>query len=396
MHSPTTGAILDSDNGGSYRGWLIVLALGLACVTACRRSARDANESEARVHPVTTITAKIERLRKTASGIGSLQAVEQVELRAEVAGLVREVLFEEGQRVEEGKLLFRLDDAELQQQRASRAAALDAAGADLANARWQFDRLRALREQGVAAVEEYKNARDRYRAAEATVKRLKAELDMIGEQIADTRIRAPLTGRLTEHLVDVGDFVDAGDPLASLYAVDPIELAFWLPERCGPHVQVDQPVTATTTAYPERRLDGQLAFVSPVVDPRTRSFQVKARFPNPDGSLKPGVFAAGHVTVDTQDDCPVIPEECLVSLRSGYVVFVVRGGVARERDVTIGLRAAGRVEIQEGVEPGEEVVRAGHMQLADGDAVRVTEGRLEDGPATRTATTRSAEGDAQP
>ncbi len=150
-------------------------------------------------------------------------------------------------------------------------------------------------------------------------------------------------------------------------------------------------MTATSPAFPDERFEGRLSFVSPVVDEASREFRVKARLPNPDGQLKPGAFATAHVTLATRTDRPVVPEECLVSLRQTYAVFAVADGVAHRRDVTIGLRQAGLVEIRAGLEPGAQVVRTGHMRLTDGDAVRVVDGdEAQSSAATWSAATRPA------
>ncbi len=254
--------------------------------------------------------------------------------------------------------------------------------------------MRKLYDRNVAAEEEYKQARDRFRIAAAEVERQQAEVAVIKEQIDDTTIRAPLSGHLTEKLVDVGDFVDIGDPMATLYTTGAMEIAFWLPERFATEVTRGQRVTATSAAYPDEKFEGRLVFVSPIVDSRTREFQLKAHIRDPQNRLKPGVSASAEVILDTRDQNPVLPEECLVSMRSGYAVFVVEDGKARVHDVKIGLRAPGRVEISEGISPGDEVIRTGHMQLVDGDNVKVTSRDGADSatqPGAKAADTRPAE-----
>lgn len=257
MHDETAGGATDPDTAAQPRwrasGWWagqLLLVAGFALAIGGCDESEQGDASGNRPKPVTTVTARTETLRETATGIGSFQAIERVEIRAEVAGLVRKVYFDEGQHVAADELLFRLDDQELQRRRAARQAAREAAQAERTNAQWKFDRVRKLREEGVAAIEEFKEARDRYRSLSAEVERLAAELKVIDEQIADTRIRAPFSGRMTEHLVDVGDFVDVGDHLASLYRIDPIELSFHLPERFADKVQPGQAMTAASPAFP--------------------------------------------------------------------------------------------------------------------------------------------------
>jgi membrane fusion protein (multidrug efflux system) len=123
-------------------------------------------------------------------------------------------------------------------------------------------------------------------------------------------------------------------------------------------------------AYPDRTFETQVTYVSPGVRETTRDFTAKARIDNPDGLLRPGSFATSEVVVQVRQQQPVIPEEALVAVRRGYIVFVVENGTARRRDVQIGLREPGRVEILEGLEPGEVVVTNGQMRVTDGTRVR--------------------------
>ena len=156
-----------------------------------------------------------------------------------------------------------------------------------------------------------------------------------------------------------------------------MEIAFTLPERFMGRVRSRQELAVRVSAYPDRRFEGEVYFVSPQVDESTRDFLVKATVKNAEGLLKPGAFGTAVVTLDVRERRLVIPEEALVATRTGYLVFVVEDQTARRRDVQIGLRQAGVVEIREGLEPGERVVRTGHMNLSDGTRVQFIEGNDE-------------------
>ena len=170
------------------------------------------------------------------------------------------------------------------------------------------------------------------------------------------------------------ELAERGEPLATLYQVDPLELEFYLPERHIGQVRSGQEVAATIAAHPDRAFRGQVDFVAPAVREATRDFLVKATFPNADGLLRPGAFATALVTVDVRAERPVIPEEALVATRLGYLVFTVEDGMARAREVRTGLRQAGQVEVLEGLAIGDVVVRAGHLRLSGGEPVRIVEG----------------------
>ncbi len=339
--------------------------------------------------PVSVAQVQKETLEETVRGIGTLRAIEVVELRPEIAGTVVEILFEEGQEVKAEALLFTLDASKLQQEQAARRAELEAAQIRLSNAKRRFERFDSL-SAGAVSRDERDDVETFFQTAKADVDRLEAELARVAERLKDTRINAPFTGMISEHKVDVGDFVEVGDLMATLYRADELEVAFTVPERFMGRVKRGQPVEILVDAYPDHRFRADVTFVSPSVDERTRDFLVKAIVGNPERVLKPGAFATAVVTVATRENRPVIPESALVATRSGYIVFVVRDGTAYRRDVGIGLRKPGVAEIREGLAAGETVVTAGQMNLSDGVGVTV---RAKDGGES-TKETEEGEGEA--
>ncbi len=326
-------------------------------------------------------------LRETVQGIGTLRALARVELRPEVAGLVRGIHFEEGARVEADQRLFTIDDTKLQRQRAAREAAIELARVRLGLAQKTYERVEMLQERGSATPEEFDRAYAQLDEARAEINRLEAELALLDEQIADTTITAPFAGQIGEKNVDVGDFLSVGHMLATVYRMDPIEVSFGVPERFLGRIETGQTVDASLAAYPDKTFEGEVVYVSPAVDEATRSFTVKARLDNAAGLLRPGAFARAAITLDVHEARPVIPEEALVSTRAGFIVYVAEEGTAHRREVRIGLREPGRVEIREGLEPGVLVISKGHMNLSDGTAIE---------PVEEAAATGDKAGAAQP
>ncbi|MGB2985955.1 MAG: efflux RND transporter periplasmic adaptor subunit [Phycisphaerae bacterium] len=355
------------------------LAGALLCgVTACERAKSDnpASRQDEGV-PVRTALVQPGTLRETVRGIGTLRAAETVEIKPEIDGIIREIHFEEGGAIEKDQLLFSIDDEKLKHQLASRRAALAAARVQLANAQRILKRVQVLTERSAADRDEFDQAQTDFRAADAEVDRMEAEVEWVQARLDDTRLRAPFDGVISECGVDVGDYVQAGDDLTTLYRISQMEIAFTLPERFMGQVRPPQAVAVRVSAYPDRDFNGQVYFVSPEVDESTRDFLVKATVKNPEGLLKPGAFGTAVVTLEVRERRAVIPEEALVATRGGYIIFVVEDQTARRREVRIGLRETGLVEIVEGIEPGERVVRAGHMNLSDGVRVRVVQGNDE-------------------
>ncbi len=352
-------------------------ALAVAGLTACGEEQADAGDKQAT--PVRVVRVRADAIRETVTGIGSVQSIRHVELQAELAGTVTDVTFVEGDPVNSGEMVIRLDDDELVEERRTLLAAREAAVATRDKAKRVFDRVGDAYEQEAAAWDEFANARSDYQRAVAEVDRLDARIKVVEEQIEDTQVVSPLDGVISRAMVDVGDFVGLGEHLATVYQLQPIEVAFDLPERVLGRLAEDQTVTVTTPAFPDESFEGRVVFISPAVDVETRTFLVKAELPNENEQLKSGLFANASVTVDVREQRPIVPEEALVSTRTGYEVFVVEDGKAASRAVTIGLRRPGEVEIREGVAVGERVVTQGHMGLNDGD--RVQPGQAQPQPA---------------
>jgi membrane fusion protein (multidrug efflux system) len=339
-------------------------------------SANGRKAKQVQVSPVTEAT-----FLETVEGIGTLEAKETVEIRPEIPGTVRGIHFREGRQVTRGDLLFTLDDQKVLRRLAERKNALQAAKSQLENAAKDFKRFTALLESEVISKDEWDQVRTNLETAQAERKRIQAEVALIRENLEDTRIEAPLSGMLSESRVDVGDYVDVGDVLATLYQISPIQVTFKVPDRYVGRVKEGQECRVEVTAHPGRTFKGRVSFVSPSVDPETRDFSVKATLENTDRMLKPGAYAAASTILETLDQCPAIPEEALVSTRKGHMVFVVKNGKAEGRTVSLGHRKPGVVEICKGVTFGDQVVTKGHMGLSDGDPVHI-----ENTPPRSTAT----------
>lgn len=354
-----------------YARFLVVMILAPACIAGCSgKDETDAQEQGKRPVRVETVSVRSRVFLERVRGIGTIRAAKAVEIRPEIAGILVQVNAEEGRRVKEGDLLFVLEDNALRRRLDEQKRALDAARARLENVRSTHRRLRSLWERRVIAKERWDQVQSQMEVARAEVRRLEAAVQVVRERLEDTRVQAPFAGVLSERLVDPGDLVQQGQPLVRLYRDGGTEADFSVTGRHAGRVNTGQRAEVAVDAYPEQTFSGRVVFVSPDLDPKTREFQVTAQVEDPDQRLKPGMFARVAVVVSRREDRAAVPEECLVPVRDGYAVFVVEEDRARRRPVDIGLRRAGTVEIAEGLQPGERVVRTGHLRLEDGDAVQ--------------------------
>lgn len=325
--------------------------------------------------PVEVVSAETRDMPEVIHAVGSVKAETQVVIRPEINGTIERIHFREGERVNNGDLLFSLDDDELRRRQEASRAALKAARVEVANTRRIYDRRKALAAQNVVSEEGFETSGADFLTASAQVQRLEARLEQVNEQLEDTRITAPFSGLAGEVQLDVGDYVGPGQPLLKLTKTDGLEASFRVPERFSSRISTGQPVTIHSEISPGRDFSGKIFFISPDIDPDTRDILIKARIDGPADVLRPGGFVAVRLTVDVRRNAVVIPEQALVPTRKGYLVYVVENRKAHQRNVTIGLRRPGEVEIRKGLEPGQTVVVAGHIELADGDRVDIEESR---------------------
>ncbi len=318
--------------------------------------------------PEAVTTAKVEAAEwlPTRPAVATLVAVRGVTLGAEIPGTIREIHFDSGQSVRKGAVLVKLDTS-------TEEAQLQAAQADAKLAKENLDRALELRKGEANTPADLDAARTRATQAEATAASLRAT-------IAKKIIQAPFDGRVAIRQVELGQVVSPGTPVASLQSVSPIYAEFWLPQQSLADVQVGQKVRMTTDTFPGRTWEGSISTVNTEVDVATRNVKVRATFPNPDGRLRPGMFANVEVLAGAPRRVRVIPSTAALFAPYGDSVFVLEekpdaagkpGLVATQRFVRLGERRGDLVAVESGLKEGEVVVSSGAFKLRSGAAVVV-------------------------
>jgi membrane fusion protein (multidrug efflux system) len=283
---------------------------------------------------------------------GRIEAVQAVELRPDEQGRVTGLLFQEGQIVATGTPLVRIDDAMLRAQ-------AERAKADRDLARQQLERMRRLREQNASSPADLERAEAAGRSAEAA-------LAILELQIARTTVRAPFAGVVGQRFVSTGDYVTTDTRLLTLQTVDPQRAVIEVPERHAVRLRRGQTVEFTVAAEPRRTFRAVVDFIDPVVQDTNRTIVVKARAPNADRVLRPGMFIEARLATATRAGAIVVPEDAVQPLRTANVVWAVADGKAHRRVVQLGVRTQGVVEILSGVQAGEQVVVGGLERMAEG------------------------------
>jgi membrane fusion protein (multidrug efflux system) len=313
--------------------------------------------------------AKAERLVSQINALGTARANEAVEVTSKVSNTVTAVRFSDGQWVEKGQVLVELDSA---QARADLAAA-EAASAESAS---QVKRSRELIHSKVISESQFEQL-------EATMKANQARVAAARSHVDDTVIRAPFTGRVGLRRVSIGSLVNPGTTITTLDDLSLIKVDFAVPENFLAGLREGLEVKATAAAFPGREFAGTVSGVDSRVDPVTRSVTVRAAVPNPDLALKPGMFLNVTLARD-EHQALMVPEAALVPEQSRQFLFVIENGRAIRREVRIGGRQPGRVEIVSGLEAGEQVIVEGTQKVREGGEVRVIERGAPPAPATAT------------
>lgn len=295
---------------------------------------------------------------------GSLRAYQGVNVTAQEPGMVTTIYFDSGRKVSKGELL-------LQQYDADKQLTLKSLRAELSLAQKSYDRNQRLK--GNQAV-----SQSQLDTTSSDLDRLTAQVESLEVSIAKLAIRAPFDGILGIRKVNVGQYIEPGDDLVTLQALDPIHVEFPLPQNRLAQVWIGQPVQFDADAYPGIGFSGKVSAIEPLIDPDTRSFQVEAEASNPDLKLRPGMFVNTTLMLPANEKVLTLPQLAISYNPYGNSVFVVedvvgdKGGtslVAKSVFVNLGEKRGDQVAILSGLEAGQRVVVAGQLRLRNGSPV---------------------------
>lgn len=335
--------------------------------------------------PAETVSAepaKEENWQPRVTAIGSLVAVDGIDITPEVGGIVKEIYFDSGQLVKKGDKLVQLDTS-------TEVQDLKNFEVQLANAQAEFERTSAVFKKGFSARQDLDNITARRDALSASFERTRAV-------IAQKAIFAPWDGRLGLRSISVGKYVAAGDPLIWLQSVDPIFVDFTVTEADYGRIENGQPVAAVFNAWPKEAFKGEVVTTDAKMSAESRMIKVRASFPNPDGRLRPGMYADVSVEVGTPEQVVTVPQTAITYTLYGDSVFVVveaeNSDPAKEKDLVVQRRFVkpgsvreGRVRILDGVKAGDQVVTVGQNKLDQGTKVRIDNSVALVEPADRTS-----------
>jgi membrane fusion protein (multidrug efflux system) len=307
--------------------------------------------------PVIIAEVRIDRLADQVEALGTLKANESVSVTANVTETVSAIHFDDGQRVKAGQVLVEMTNAE-------EHALLEEARARVAEAQRQHDRVRALVAQRSASeslLDERKRDLDTARAL----------LVAIESRLADRLVKAPFAGVLGLRNISPGALVEPGDLITTLDDDSVMKLDFAVPSVFLPSLKPGVRILATARAHANRSFEGEIRSIDSRVDPVTRSIQVRALIPNPDRTLKPGVLMQVTLLRNLRDGLVVPESSILQEGRNHFVMVIGEADEAERRQVKIGTRRPGEVEILDGLAAGDRVITHGNDKVRPGEPVAV-------------------------
>ena len=314
---------------------------------------------------VTAMKAEMRSWQPQLNAVGSLRAVRGVDVTSEIAGLVRSVNFASGDSVKEGKVLVELNaDADVALLRSLEAAA------DLANTNYERDK----KQFEVQAV-----SQATLDAEAADLRSKRAQVDQQRAIVDKKTIRAPFGGRLGITTVNPGQYINPGDKIVTLQALDTLYVDFYLPQQELSRIRLGQAVAVASDTYPDKMFEGKVTSVNPRVDPDTRNFQVEALIANRDHALLPGMFATVEVKSGAPQKYLTLPQTAVTYNPYGDTIFIIEESgtgqdnkrvlTAKQTFITVGEKRGDQVAILSGLKEGETVVTSGQLKLKNGSPV---------------------------
>ncbi len=349
---------------------LLLAVLGLALTTALAvvfapkwqtalRAEKGPKPQMVRAIAVEAAPARTATYQDDLRAIGSLMSDESVQVASEISGRIESFAFSEGQPVKAGAELFRLDDA--------------LARAELTDAKARFELARANRERAHSLSKNGHVSGRTQDEADANHEIALAALELATVKLAKHVVKAPFDGIVGLRSASVGAYVSVGSPIVNLEKIDVLKIDFKLPEAALTQISTGQKVTVEVDPLPGRTFSAEIYAINPMVDVNGRALHVRARMANPDLTLRPGLFARILIKGMETRQVVQVPESAIVPRGGESYVYMIEGGKAVEKKVTLGKRDGGNVQILSGLSADAMVVVAGQLKLRNGVAVEVVQ-----------------------
>jgi membrane fusion protein (multidrug efflux system) len=310
-----------------------------------------------RAIPVETATATRGDILAIYSGTAPIEAFADATVIAKVGGEIRSILVEEGDDVQSGDVLARLDGDRLRLE-------MEQAEANLRKLQRDYQRNVDLNERGLVSAGEFEKIQYEMEALQATFDLAKLELSY-------TEIRAPIDGVISQRFIKLGNTIDVNEPTFQVTSLEPLISYLHVPEREYRRIDPGQNAAIHIDALAGAQFDAIVARVSPVVDPDTGTFKISIEVVDPSRRLKPGMFGRISIVYDMHADAMQIPRSAIIEEAGQSAVFVIEDDVAERRVIRTGYAEGGQIEVLEGLDETEEFVTVGQTSLKSGSRVSI-------------------------
>jgi RND family efflux transporter MFP subunit len=342
--------------------------------------AADTAESAIKIGANDYVVARTQSITTGPVISGTLSAATEANVRAEVPGPVVDVRVDEGQRVTKGQLLARIGPGAISAQQSSQSAAISSLRNNVALAQRELDRQQSLFHAGIAAKAQVDVARQQVDGARAQLAQAQAQIATTNVQASNTTLEAPLTGVVTKRWVSEGDVVQVGATLLTIIDPQTMQLEAGVAADSLQEIRVGTPIAFTIQGIDGKTFVGRIARVNPEADPATRQIKVFAEIPNDNGALASGLFAEGRIRSVTRVGV-IVPSAAIDRRMTTPAVTRVRNGVAEHLPVVLGVidDQNDRVEIRQGVAPGDVLLVGASQQINPGARVELPAAALQAG-----------------
>jgi len=323
--------------------------------------------------PSDVVVVGVEPLRQVLPLSGALRALNQVSVKAKVAGEVKEVLVRAGEAVSAGQVLIRIDTSEYQAKVDQAKGSLVASRGQLDIATKSRDNNLALLDKGFISRNAFDNAASQFDIAKANVDTARGALDVAQKALTDTVIKAPISGMISSRTIEPGEKVSIDNKLLDVVDLRQMELEAPVPTADILKVQLGQEVLVTVEGLPQA-VTGKVVRINPATQSGSRSIMVYVRIDNPQGLLRAGMFADASLTLDKRDAVMTIPQTAIQTEAGKTYVYAIEAGQLVRRDVVLGMRGVdsrgNAVEVSSGLQSGAQIVKANLGNLNSGTPVR--------------------------
>ena len=356
-------------------GIFIVLAVvgAISGSVAFRLAKKDANEGSKA--PVTLEFAPDDLTRVAMRPLsrwlpvsGALQPLNQAAVKAKVSGEVRYITVREGERVQAGQVLARIDTADLEVKLVERVGALESAKAQLALAEKTRASNQALLKQRFISQNAFDNSESTLSVSMGTLKSAEAQVQLARNALRDAVATSPLTGIVAKRHVQPGEKVAFDSPLVTVVDLKHMELQAMVPSVDVPEIAIGMPVDLAIDGFGERRFSGRIDRINPATEAGTRAILVYVGIPNADASLRGGMFATGRIALAADAAVPTLPQSAIRTEAGQTFVWAIEAGKLVRRIVTVGRRddEAGRIELKTALPPELQILASRFDNLKDG------------------------------